>query len=797
MSDPTTHRDPNGATREECCHAEVTAPAAPEAHDCCHAPAMPVKPAAVVHDCCAAKPGPEMHACCDAQADTLAATPAERVIRPGETLYICPMCPGVESPVPGACPHCGMALEPAVPVVAEGEDPELRDMKRRFLVSAVLTLPLFVLAMAGMAGWAPARVSWATAPWAQFVLATPVVLWCGWPLLVRGARSLATRRLNMFTLIGLGVVVAYGYSAWAMVAPSAVPHAFRHGGQVALYFESAAMIVTLVLLGQVLELRARGRTGAALRALLDLAPKTARRLEPDGQEKEIRLADVRVGDHLRVRPGERMPADGSVAEGRGAVDESMVTGESLPVEKGPGDPVIGGTLNGQGSLVILAAQVGSETVLSRIVQAVAEAQRSRAPVQALADRVSAWFVPAVIAVAVIAAIVWALVGPEPRMANALLVAVSTLIVACPCALGLATPMSMTVAMGRGARAGILFRDAGALQALEDVDTVVLDKTGTLTSGRPEVVSVLPVDDIAETELLRFAASLEQASEHPLASAVVRAAQARGLRLGRTYGFEASPGAGATGVVQMRRVAVGNAHLMRDEGVDVQALEPEADRLRELGQTTVFVALDHVAIGILGIADPLKPEAWDAVQGFKREGLRVVLLSGDHEASVRAVAQMLAIDEIHAGVMPDGKAQVIRRLRGDGRKVAMVGDGVNDAPALAEADVGIAMGAGTDIAKQTAGVTLISGDLRAVGRALRLADATMSNVRQNLLFAFGYNSIGVPLAAGVLYPLAGVLLAPAAAAAAMSFSSVSVITNALRLGRASLDRSGVGADGQAT
>jgi Cu+-exporting ATPase len=676
-----------------------------------------------------------------------------------------------------------MALEPAVPLAAEGEDPELRDMRRRFLVSLALTAPLFALSMAGMAGWLPTGMSGATGVWTQFALATPVVLWCGWPLLARGARSLATRRLNMFTLIGLGVVAAYGYSVWATLAPAAVPHAFRHGGEVALYFESAAMIVTLVLLGQVLELRARGRTGAALRSLMDLAPKTARRIAPDGQEHEIPLAEVQVGDQLRVRPGERLPVDGVVVEGRGAVDESMVTGESLPVDKAPGDAVIGGTLNGQGSLVVRAAHVGAETVLARVVQAVAEAQRSRAPVQALADRVSAWFVPAVIAVAACAALAWGYVGPEPRLANALLIAVSTLIVACPCALGLATPMSMMVAMGRGAQAGVLFRDAGALQALEDVDTIVLDKTGTLTTGRPEVVSILPVDDIAESELLRYAASLEQASEHPLAAAIVRAAQKRGLRLGRTYGFEAMPGAGATGVVQMRRVAVGNARLMADAGVDVAALEPEAERLRELGQTTVFVAVDLVAIGVFGIADPLKPEAWEAVQELKRHGLRVVLLSGDHERSVRAVAQMLAIDEIHAGVMPDGKARVVRQLRADGRKVAMVGDGVNDAPALAEADVGIAMGTGTDIAKQTAGVTLMSGDLRAIVRALRLAGATMSNVRQNLLFAFGYNALGVPLAAGALYPLAGVLLAPAAAAAAMSLSSVSVISNALRLARA--------------
>ncbi|HQR24480.1 MAG TPA: copper-translocating P-type ATPase [Steroidobacteraceae bacterium] len=691
------------------------------------------------------------------------------------------MCPAVANDRPGACPHCGMALEPALPSLADGEDPEFKDMRRRFVVALVLTIPLFALAMAPMAGWHPPLA----AAWLQFALATPVVLWCGWPLLERGARSLVTRRLNMFTLIGLGVVVAYGYSVWATLAPGTVPHAFHHGSEAALYFESAAMIVTLVLLGQVLELRARGRTGAALRSLMDLAPKTARRLEADGREVEVALTDVRIGDQLRVRPGERVPVDGEVLEGRGAVDESMVTGESLPVEKAVGAALIGGTLNGQGSLVMRAARIGRDTVLARIVQAVAEAQRSRAPVQALADRVSAWFVPAVVTVAAVSAIVWAIVGPEPRLANALLIAVSTLIVACPCALGLATPMSMTVAMGRGARAGVLFRDAAALQALEEVDTVVLDKTGTLTAGRPEVVTVIPVEGVPEAELLRFAASLEQASEHPLAGAIVRAAQARSLRLGRTYGFEAKAGAGATGVVQMRRVAVGNARLMEEAGADVGALEPEADRLRELGQTTVFVAVDRVPLGLIGIADPLKPDSWEAVQEFKRLGLHVVLLSGDHAASVRAVAQMLGIDEVHAGVAPEGKATVLRELRAGGRKVAMAGDGINDAPALAEADVGIAMGGGTDIAKQTAGVTLISGDLRGIARALELSEATMSNVRQNLLFAFGYNALGVPLAAGALYPLTGMLLAPAAAAAAMSLSSVSVITNALRLGRVRL------------
>jgi P-type Cu+ transporter len=777
---------PDEPQHGDCCHAGQKVEPEPT-RDACHAPQRPADKVAGGHDCCKVEPEPVSppHDCCHAGGAAQGLVPVARALRAGETLYVCPMCPGVESPVPAACPRCGMALEPAMPVAGDGQDAELQDMRRRFLVSLALTAPLFVLAMLEMAGWLPASLAAAAGPWTQFALATPVVLWCGWPLLVRGARSLATRQLNMFTLIGLGVVAAYAYSAFATLVPAAVPHAFRHGGKAALYFESAAMIVTLVLLGQVLELRARSRTGAALRALMDLAPKTARRVEPGGLEIEIPLAEVRVGDRLRVRPGERMPVDGDVVEGRGAVDESMVTGESLPVDKAPGDAVIGGTLNGQGSLVLRAAHVGSETVLARIVQTVAEAQRSRAPVQGLADRVSAWFVPAVITVAVVAAIVWAFVGPEPRLANALLVAVSTLIVACPCALGLATPMSMTVAMGRGAQAGVLFRDAGALQALDDVDTVVLDKTGTLTAGRPEVVSILPVDDIAESELLRYAASLEQASEHPLAAAIVRAAQSRGLRLGRTYGFESKPGAGATGVVQMRRVSVGNARLMADAGVDVGALEPEADRLRELGQTSVFVAVDQVSIGVVGIADPLKPEAWEAVQDFKHRGLRVVLLSGDHEGSVRAIAQLLGIDEVHAGVMPDGKAAVVRCLRGDGRKVAMVGDGVNDAPALAEADVGIAMGTGTDIAKQTAGVTLMNGDLRSIGRALELAEATMTNVRQNLLFAFGYNSIGIPLAAGALYPLAGMLLAPAAAAAAMSLSSVSVIANALRLGRARL------------
>ena len=690
------------------------------------------------------------------------------------------MCPGVESDVPGTCPKCGMALEAAMPTLDAAEDPELVDMRRRFWLALALTLPLVAVEMAAMFGSLPPSVGGLHLPWLQLALATPVVLWCGWPLLARGWRSIVHRSPNMFTLIGLGVAVAYGFSALATLVPELVPAVFRHGEHPALYFESAAMIVTLVLLGQVLELRARHRTGAALRALLDLAPKSALRLADDGNEDPVPLAQVQVGDRLRVRPGEKIPVDGVVLEGHGSVDESMVTGESLPVGKAQGDAVIGGTLNGTTALVMRAERVGRETLLARIVQTVAEAQRSRAPVQGLADRVSAWFVPAVIAVAVLAAIGWWALGPEPRLAHALVVAVSTLIIACPCALGLATPMSMTVAMGRGAQAGVLFRSAEALERLKDVDTVVLDKTGTLTVGRPEVVSVIPVDGIAESELLRFAASLEQASEHPVAAAVVATAKARGLKLGRSYGFRAVPGKGALGVVQLRNVSAGNAALMVEAGVDARALEPEAQRLRALGQTVIYVGLDGVPVGLLGVADPLKPEAWDVVQQLRSEGIRIVVLSGDHEESVRAVAAQLGIEDVAAGVLPDAKASRVSELRASGNVVAMVGDGINDAPALAAADVGIAMGGGTDIAKQTAGITLVSGDLHGLGRALRLSEATMRNVGQNLMFAFGYNALGVPLAAGVLYPLAGLLLTPAFAAAAMSLSSVSVISNALRL-----------------
>jgi heavy metal translocating P-type ATPase len=679
-----------------------------------------------------------------------------------------------------------MALERAVPSGEEGDDAGLVDMQRRLLWALLFTVPLFALAMAGMLGAWGHALTGATGGWLQFALATPVVLWCGQPLLQRGWHSLRSRRFNMFTLISLGVVVAYGYSVLAAIFPHALPTAYRHGDSIALYFESAAMIVTLVLLGQVVELRARQRTGAALRALLDLVPRTALRIAPDGSEAEVELATVAVGETLRVRPGERIPVDGTVIEGTGAVDESMLTGESMPVDKTPGASLIGGTVNGRSGFVMRADRVGGATLLAQIVQTVAEAQRSRAPVQALADRVSAWFVPAVIAISIVAAIVWMAAGPEPRLAFAMVAAVSTLIIACPCALGLATPMSMTVAMGRGARAGVLFRGAAALERLEYVDTLVIDKTGTLTLGQPEVMTVLPVDGVPENELLRFAASLEQASEHPLGRAIVRHALARGLRLGRSYGFEALAGAGATGVVQMRRVLVGTEALLQSERIDPGSLVAEGAHLREHGQTVVFVAVDGHPIGLIALADPLKAEAWDVVHALQGMGVRVVLVSGDHATSAKAIAGQAGISEFHGGVDPAGKAEMVQRLRAAGRVVAMAGDGINDAPALAVADVGIAMGAGTDVARQTAQAVLVRNDLRGLVRAFKLSAGAMRNVRQNLLFAFGYNALGVPIAAGVLYPLVGWLLSPWIAAAAMSLSSVSVIGNALRLRRIKLD-----------
>jgi Cu+-exporting ATPase len=714
--------------------------------------------------------------------------PMESMAGPEAVTYTCPMHPEIVRDAPGFCPICGMVLEP---VTATGDDvnPELADMSRRFWVCLALSAPLLALAMSEMvvgqgtiAGILPGR----SLNWVQLALATPVVLWGGWPFFVRGWASVVTRHLNMFTLIALGTGAAYAYSVAATVAPGVFPAAFRdHAGRVPVYFEAAAVITTLVLLGQVLELRARSQTSGAIKALLGLAPTTARRLRDDGTEEDAPLADVRVGDRLRVRPGEKVPGDGVVLEGRSAVDESMVTGEPIPVEKGPGDPVIGGTVNGTGSLVIRAERVGAETVLARIVKMVAEAQRSRAPVQRLADAVSAYFVPAVIAIAVLTFAGWAAFGPEPRMAYALVNAVAVLIIACPCALGLATPMSVMVGVGRGAQAGVLIKNAEALELMEKVDTVVVDKTGTLTEGRPRLVSVVAAPGVGEAELLRLAAGLERASEHPLAAAVVAGAEERGLTVPTAREFSSVTGKGVTGEVEGRLVVIGTARLFEESGIDPGDLAARAGELRGDGQTVVFVAVDGRAAGLLGVADPIKESAADAVAQLHREGLRVVMLTGDNRTTAEAVARKLGIDDVCAEVLPEQKKAVVERLRSEGRIVAMAGDGVNDAPALAAADVGIAMGTGTDVAMESAAVTLVKGDLRGIVRARRLSRATMRNIRQNLAFAFLYNVLGIPVAAGVLYPAFGLLLSPMIASAAMTFSSVSVILNALRLRRVEL------------
>jgi P-type Cu+ transporter len=703
---------------------------------------------------------------------------------PGGT-WTCPMHPEVVRDGPGDCPLCGMALEPRG-VAPDAPNPELADMTRRLVVSAVLTAPLFVLGMAEMLPGGIARAAARLAhPLVQLALATPVVAWGGWPFFVRGARSLATRSLNMFTLIALGTGAAFAYSAVAALAPGLLPASAHAHGSPALYFEAAAVIVTLVLVGQVLELRARAATGHALRALLDLAPRTARRIA-DGGEHDVPLEHVEVGDRLRVRPGEKVPTDGVVLEGQSAVDESMVTGESAPVAKTAGEPVTGGTVNGTGGFVMEARRVGADTVLARIVALVAEAQRSRAPIQRLADRVSAWFVPAVIAVALATFVLWATLGPEPRLAHAIVNAVAVLIVACPCALGLATPMSIMVAAGRGARAGVLVKDAAALEALASVDTLAVDKTGTLTEGRPRLVAVA-APDADEDEVLRLAAALEAASEHPLAGAVVEGARARDLAIPPVEGFQSITGRGVVGRAGGHDVAVGSRALLRDRGIATDALDAIVAPMGAAGQTAVFVALDGTAAGLLAIADPPKAHARRALDGLRAEGLRVVMLTGDTLATARAVGGPLGIDtgDIQAEVSPEGKAEAIRRFRAEGRRVAMAGDGVNDAPALAAADVGIAMGTGTDVAIEAAGITLLKGDLRGLVRARRLATATLANVRQNLFFAFAYNALGVPVAAGLLYPWTGWLLSPMLASAAMSLSSVSVIANALRLRRADL------------
>jgi Cu+-exporting ATPase len=695
--------------------------------------------------------------------------------------WTCPMHPEVVRSEPGPCPICGMALEPRT-ITLDESNPELDDMTRRFLASTALTLPTFVLAMSEFLPGHLAESLGSGLTWIQLALTTPVVLWGGWPFFVRGWQSLINRSLNMFTLIALGVSVAYVYSVIATAFPGLFPQSFRmHNGQVGVYFEAAAVIVTLVLLGQVLELRARSQTGAAIRALLGLAPKTARRLRDDGPDEDVPLDHVRVGDRLRVRPGEKVPVDGTVLDGGSAVDESMVTGESIPVEKHAGDTVIGATVNGTGSLIMRAERVGSDTLLAQIVSMVAQAQRSRAPIQKLADVVAGYFVPAVVASAVVTAIVWATVGPEPRMAHALINAVAVLIIACPCALGLATPMSIMVATGKGATTGVLFRNAEAIEILRTVDTLVVDKTGTLTVGKPKLVTVMPFGTRDESTLLRTAAALERGSEHPLAAAIVAGALQRGLAAASADAFQSVTGKGVRGRVDGRDVALGNLALLDELRITAPATAvAAADELRRDGQTVMFVVLDNGLAGLIGVADPIKDTTPEAIAELHKAGVRVVMMTGDSRITAEAVAQKLAIDAVMPEVLPDRKAALVKQLQADGHVVAMAGDGINDAPALAQAHVGIAMGTGTDVAMESAGVTLVRGDLRGIVRAMRLSRATMGNIKQNLFFAFVYNAIGVPIAAGVLYPWFGLLLSPMIAAAAMSFSSVSVIANALRL-----------------
>ncbi len=703
----------------------------------------------------------------------------------GSVQYTCPMHPEIIRDEPGDCPICGMALEPVGVGEAEEDDSELRDMSRRFWVSLALTIPVFVLAMGEIIpGFGQAiPISKRSLTFIQLALATPVVAWGGWTFFVRAWRSIVNRSLNMFTLIGLGVGVAYVYSVIAALLPEIFPASFRDdAGNVAVYFEAAAVITTLVLLGQVLELKARGRTNAAIRALLDLAPKTARQVNPDGSEEDVPLESVEVGDRLRVRPGEKVPVDGVVVSGSSSVDESMVTGEPIPVGKESGDRVIGATVNGTGSLVIEAEKVGSNTLLSQIVQMVAEAQRSRAPIQKLADIVASYFVPAVVITAVLTFIAWAIWGPDPAMAFALINAVAVLIIACPCALGLATPMSIMVAAGKGAGAGVLFKNAEAIEVMRQVDVLVVDKTGTLTEGRPRLVGVSPLDDRNEDEILRLAASLERGSEHPLAAAIAEGAAERGLELTDADDFQSVTGKGIVGTVDGRSVAVGNRALMEDRAALPEAAVEHAEALRSEGKTVMFVAVDGVVVSLLGVADPVKESTPEAIRQLHDDGIELVMLTGDSRTTAEAVARQLGIDRVVSEVLPDEKAEAVKELQNEGRSVAMAGDGINDAPALAQAQVGIAMGTGTDVAMESAGVTLVKGDLRGIVRARRLSRATMRNIRQNLFFAFVYNGLGVPIAAGVLYPFFGLLLSPMIAAAAMSFSSVSVIGNALRLRR---------------
>ena len=700
---------------------------------------------------------------------------------PQGTIYTCPMHPQIRQIGPGNCPICGMALEPEVASLDAPPNPELADMARRFWVGLVLSLPAVVLEMGGHVVGGHGWIDQSLSNWIQLVFATPVVLWAGWPFFVRGWQSLVTRHLNMFTLIAMGTGVAYVYSLIGTVAPDIFPATFRgHDGAAAVYFEAAAVITVLVLLGQVLELRAREATSGAIKALLQLAPKTARLVDDNGGDHEVEIDSLKVGDKLRVRPGEKVPVDGSILEGRSTLEESLVTGESMPVTKGTGAKVIAGTLNQSGSFVMRADKVGRDTLLSQIVQMVAEAQRSRAPIQRLADQVAGWFVPLVIVVAVVAFGAWALLGPEPRMAYGLVAAVSVLIIACPCALGLATPMSIMVGVGRGAQVGVLIKNAEALERMEKVDTLVVDKTGTLTEGKPKVVTIVAAAGFQESEILRLAASVERASEHPLADAIVRAAQERKLDLGKVGQFDAPTGKGATGRVDGKSIVLGNSTFLASLGIDTEPLNGEGERLREDGSTVINIAVDGQLAGLFAIADPIKPSTPDALKALAAEGIKVIMLTGDNRTTANAVARKLAISDVEAEVLPDQKIAVVAKLQKAGRIVAMAGDGVNDAPALAAADVGIAMGTGTDVAIESAAITLLKGDLTGIVRARRLSQATMRNIRQNLFFAFVYNSAGIPIAAGILYPTFGILLSPIIAAAAMALSSVSVVANALRL-----------------
>ena len=702
-------------------------------------------------------------------------------------IYTCPMHPQIRQLGPGTCPICGMTLEPEVATAATGQSAEVVDMTRRFWIGLVLTMPVFALEMGGHLTNLHMLLGAQVSNWIQLVLATPVVLWAGWPFFERAWASLVNRSLNMFTLIAMGTGVAWVYSFVATTAPDIFPDTFRAAdGSVAIYFEAASVIAVLVLLGQILELRAREQTGGAIRALLDLAPKTARRIREDGSDEDVGLDVVVVGDRLRVRPGEKVPVDGELVEGRSSIDESMITGESMPVTKEVGAKLIGGTLNQSGGFVMMAGKVGRDTMLAQIVRMVADAQRSRAPIQRLADRVSGWFVPVVILIAIVAFVVWGIWGPEPRFAHGLVAAVAVLIIACPCALGLATPMSIMVGVGRGARMGVLIKNAEALERFEKIDTLVIDKTGTLTEGRPKVTALKAVGGFDEAELLRLAATLERASEHPLAAAIVAAAQERGIVLGEAREFDSPVGKGVTGTVNDRKLVIGSHRIMAEAGVDLSALVAESEALRGEGATVIYVAVDGKVGGLVAIADPIKATTAAALRSLKEENIRVVMLTGDNRTTAEAVARRLGIDEVEAEILPEDKGKVVARLRSEGRVVAMAGDGVNDAPALAAADVGIAMGTGTDVAIESAGVTLLKGDLQGIARARKLSHATMSNIRQNLFLAFVYNAAGIPIAAGVLYPAFGLLLSPIIAAAAMALSSVSVIGNSLRLRRAAVD-----------